>query len=275
MGSYSLIIAAVTALYLAGTLAYLWGLLKERDRIKRLSGLLCLGGFGLHTVLLAAALLGAPLASMSSGSTVLMLSWCLLCVYFVVWWRLKLEFLSLTASPLALFLFLLSLKLTAPTTMPKAWSGLFLGLHLGTLFTSIGLMAMAFGAGLLFIHLENKIKAKEKLTGFRKDMPALATIDKVNHWTVVAGFPLYTLGIASGFIWAGFTFDEVISWDPKEVVAIATWFLYALLLHQRVALGWRGRKPALMAVALFAVTAFSFFGVNFFMQTHHSFMPKP
>lgn len=149
---------------------------------------------------------------------------------------------------------------------------MFFGLHIGTLFLSFGLLAMAFGAGVIFLRLERKIKSKEPLNNFDKDMPALATFDRVNHVAVMAGFPLYTIGMASGFVWARLAWGRLLSADPKEIVSIFVWFVFAWLFHQRLAQGWRGRKAAKAVIWLFAISVFSLIGINVFMPTHHSFI---
>ncbi|MBW2238861.1 MAG: cytochrome c biogenesis protein CcsA, partial [Deltaproteobacteria bacterium] len=48
-----------------------------------------------------------------------------------------------------------------------------------------------------------------------------------------------------------------------------TWLLYAALLHQRLTVGWRGRRAAIMAIIGFAIILFTFLGVNFLLQGHH------
>ncbi|MGE4299899.1 MAG: inner membrane protein YpjD [Desulfovibrionaceae bacterium] len=273
MGSFELLQLVVILLYLSGSVIFFAGAFKLGDKAKKTANMLAMAGFCVHTLLLGMSLAQQPLPSLSSAFSMQLLSWALLLVYFLVWWRLKLAFLAMTASPLALLLFALSLKATTHSELPKSLSGLFFGLHIGALFASIALLAMAFGAGVIFIHLEKKIKTKAKISDFDKDLPALATIDKVNHVAVAIGFPLYTLGLVAGFVWATSAFDRVFSWDPKEVVALVTWFVFAILFHQRTMLGWRGRKPAVMAVWVFAITIFSLIGINFFVHTHHSFKP--
>lgn len=97
---------------------------------------------------------------------------------------------ALTASPLALLLFIVSLaSQSLKVTLPAHLAGLFIGLHIGTIFVSIALMAMAAGAGVAFIYLNNKIKTKANLTGMEKEMPSLNTFDNVNHWSIIIGFP--------------------------------------------------------------------------------------
>ncbi|MBG0776506.1 MAG: cytochrome c biogenesis protein CcsA [Desulfovibrionaceae bacterium] len=263
----------VIALYLLGTATGVAGFLGRRNGLLK-TGLWANGaGFAAHTLLLVAALGGGPLPELAPGLSLQMLSWCLLAVYFMLLWRFRLPFISIVAPPLALAAFVWSLSMTAArqAEMPKALVGLFLGLHIGSLFACFGLMAIAAGAGMLFLHLNRKIKGKEKLTGFRKDLPALSTFDRVNHVAVVSGFPLYTLGLISGFVWAKLTWGRVLSWDPKEVVALVIWFVFAFLFHQRLALGWKGRKPARLAVWIFVFILLSLVVINIFVPTHHSF----
>ncbi len=273
MDFFSLLQAVITAVYLAGTVLVFAGPMLHRERLKSLGNAAAVAGFALHTVDLALYLSLERGAALTEGSFYFsFLAWSILAIYFILWWRLRLGFLGLTAAPLALLLFAASLATVGTRAgMPKALTGLFFSLHIGALFASISLLTMAFGAAVAFLYLERKIKTKTKLTGLGKEMPSLSVLDKVNHWTILPGFPLFTLGVGSGFIWARLEFGRVFSRDPKEVVALFIWFLFALLFHQRLALGWKGRKTASMAVWVFAFTLISLAGVNLLLPTHHGF----
>lgn len=272
MSSLELLRLSVAALYLVGTLLFFGGVLSRREGLKRAATWCAIIGFGLHSVSLVLDLSSHSFRTLPRGFYVKLLSWSVLAIFFITWWRLKLEFLALTASPLAFLLFAFSLTLQQKqAVMPESLSGLFFGLHIGSLFFSLALLGMGFGAGIVFLHLDRKIKAKEKLTGFRKDLPALAVFDKVNHWAVLFGFPLFTLGMLSGFVWAPAQWGRVLSWDPKEVISICIWLLYALVFHQRIIVGWRGRKPAKLVIWVFLFTVTSLLVVNLFLPTHHSF----
>ena len=83
---------------------------------------------------------------------------------------------------------------------------------------------------------------------------------------MVAGFPLYTLGLMSGFIWAPMA--AAVVENPKVLLSLLVWFLYALFFYQRTALRYRGRKTAIMAIVIFAISALSF-GIDYAMF-HHS-----
>lgn len=259
--------------YFLGATLHLLGIVTGRPGLRRSGSVATVAGFALHTADLA-VLLGAEggTALLSGEFYFSLLAWSLLVIFLFLWWRLRLELLGLLAAPLALFLFLSSQAVTATRMpLPKALGGLFFGLHIGALFLAISLLAMACGAGAAYLYLERKIKTKEKLAGFVKALPSLSACDTVNRWAVAAGFPLYTVGLLSGFIWAKLTWNRIFSYDPKEIIAIGVWLFFAFLFHQRLFLGWRGRKTAKMAIWIFCLTLVSLLLINFFVPTHHSF----
>ena len=265
----------IALFYLIATIQVLAGFLFKKEKLQSLGNYLTIAGFGLHTIDLAVQYFFSFHETLARGQFYFsFLAWAFLLVYFLLWLILKLKFLSLTAAPLALILFSSSLAISPKALpIPPRLSGLWFSLHIATLFISMGFLAMAFGAGITYLYLEKKIKTKSKLSSFSRELPSLATFDRVNHLAVAWGFPLFTLGILSGFIWAAFTWKRIFTWDPKEILAIIIWFLYAYLFHQRFALGWKGRKPAKLAIIIFVLTVLSMVGVNFFTPGHHSFKP--
>ena len=165
----------------------------------------------------------------------------------------RLEFLAITALPLALLLFVASLALGGiKVVMPPQLTALFFGVHIGAQVLTLGILMMAFSAGLAFLHYNRKLKTKAGLTKMGDSIPSLNKFDSVNRWAVVLGFPLYTLGLFSTFFWYWIAPNKEFAWDIMKIGSLAVWFLYAFLFHQRVVLGWRGRKPAILALWVFA-----------------------
>ncbi|MCI5146358.1 MAG: c-type cytochrome biogenesis protein CcsB, partial [Candidatus Electrothrix sp. AR3] len=83
-------------------------------------------------------------------------------------------------------------------------------------------------------------------------LPSLEALDKLNQHCISIGFPLMTLGMFTGYIWARQIWGgRTWHWDPKIVSAMITWFLYAGLMHQRFTMGWRGRRAALITIFSF------------------------
>lgn len=273
MTSFRIFEFIIAFLYFGGALVFLIALGARNVRLKRISIGITVAGFSLHSVDLMLTWLGTGGLQPDQGQFYFsLLAWSFLAIFFGFWWRLRMEFLAIIASPMALILFTSSLAISPVTQpVPELFGGLWFGLHVGAIFLSIAFLAMAFGSGLMYLYLEKKIKTKAKLNSISKDLPSLNTIDKVNHLSVLFGFPLYTLGILSGFIWAAFTWKRMFSWDPKEIVSIIIWLLFAYLFHQRLAIGWNGRKPAKTAIWVFALVVASMLFINFFVPTHHSF----
>ncbi len=267
MSVESILTVGVVALYSTATLAAFLGTLSARRQMKMAANWLTLAGFALHTVLSLVSPIGKSYEELTAGYFVQLFAWCVILAYLFAWRVLRLPFLSITAAPLALLLFFLSAGLgNVRDVLPPHLAGLFIWLHLTSLFLSMGLMAMAFGAGIFFLYVESKLKGKAPLGVISRDMPALSTCDKVNRVAVTVGFPLFTLGIMAGFIWSPLFFSAVES--PKVISSLLLWFLYAFLFHQRLALGRQGRKTAVLAVLLFSLAAL-FFGFDFLLFPHH------
>ncbi|GAB6112059.1 cytochrome C assembly family protein [Desulfomicrobium salsuginis] len=265
----------IALLYLTGSVSYPLGLVLRRSILKKAAVWTSVAAFALHTVDLGVRFVEIGAVNLQQGQFYMsLLAWFVVLIFFVLWRRLKHDFLAMITAPLALVLFSSSLAVrTQVLAVPEHFSALWFSLHVGTIFVSLGLITMAFGAGVAYLHLEKIIKTKAKMPGFSKDLPSLETFDRANHWAVSVGFPLYTISVMSGFLWASFTWKKIISWDPKELITIVIWIIFAVLFHQRTALGWRGRKPARMAIVLFALCLVSLVGVNFLLPTHHSFRP--
>jgi ABC-type transport system involved in cytochrome c biogenesis permease subunit len=268
----------IIGLYFLGTAFYVLGSAIRNEHIKKMALLLGGIGFVLHAFDLARQVAGAAAAAdaLTSGRFLFcLLGFGILLIFLLLWWRLKMRFLAVVALPLALVFYATADATSGiKASLPPMLSGLFFLMHIGTLFASMALLAMGAGAGLAFMHLEKRIKTKTGLKKFQQDMPSLDTFDKVNHWVIITGFPLYTFGLVSGFVWAWLSAKRVFSFDPKEILALVMLGLYAYLFHQRLAYGWKGRKPAAMVIGVFLLTVVSMLGINFLVPTtFHGFKP--
>ena len=97
------------------------------------------------------------------------------------------------------------------------------------------------------------------------------TLDNLSYRTIGIGFPLLTIGILSGAVWANEAWGSYWSWDPKETWALITWFLFAIYLHTRITKGLQGEKPAIIATIGFVVVWICFLGVNLASQGLHTY----
>ena len=97
------------------------------------------------------------------------------------------------------------------------------------------------------------------------------TLDNISYRIIGLGFPLLTIGIISGGVWANEAWGSYWSWDPKETWALITWLVFAAYLHARITRGWQGRQPALLASAGFVVVWICYLGVNILGKGLHSY----
>lgn len=97
------------------------------------------------------------------------------------------------------------------------------------------------------------------------------TLDNISYRIIGLGFPLLTIGIISGAVWANEAWGSYWSWDPKETWALITWLVFAAYLHARITKGWQGKKPAILAASGFFVVWICYLGVNLLGKGLHSY----
>jgi cytochrome c-type biogenesis protein CcsB len=135
-----------------------------------------------------------------------------------------------------------------------------LGVH--TTLAVLGDAAFAFACivSIMYLIQERQLKAKHLGAIFHR-LPSLDIMDSLAYKALTLGWPLFTLGMITGSIWANSAWGSYWSWDPKETWSLITWVLYLVLLHLRT-IGWRGRKMAVLSIVAFLFVVVSFFVVS-------------
>ena len=116
----------------------------------------------------------------------------------------------------------------------------------------------------------SKIKS-ERLFNLASKLPSAETLDKGAYRVVAFAFPLYTIAIICGAIWAEAAWGRYWGWDPKETWAFIVWVVYAGYLHARATAGWKGRAAAWINLAGFGSITFNFLIVNIVVSGLHSY----
>jgi cytochrome c-type biogenesis protein CcsB len=112
---------------------------------------------------------------------------------------------------------------------------------------------------------------RERSSNLSERLSLLESIDNLSYRTISFGFPLLTIGIISGAVWANEAWGSYWSWDPKETWALITWLVFASYLHARITKDWQGEKPALIASFGFIVVWICYLGVNFLGKGLHTY----
>ncbi|MFO7785171.1 MAG: c-type cytochrome biogenesis protein CcsB [Thermodesulfobacteriota bacterium] len=248
-------------------------IVRQRKSVFKWSYRILVAGFAVHTVFLVhqyIAMGTAPVLSLKSALG--FFAWTITGAYLLFQLKFRLMVLGSFIAPLAAVLMILSTTIpgTEGATAGPLFKSVWLTIHVVTVFAGDGMFAIMFGAAVMYLLQERQIKGKR--FGFLYTrLPSLQTLDSINHHALVIGFPLLTLGMVTGAIYAQQALGSYWRWDPKEVWSLITWLAYAVLLHERLTVGWRGKRAAVMSIICFGLLIFTFVGVSLLFSDYHSF----
>jgi len=249
------------------------GLFKGTKVTSRLILILAVIGFLFHTANITTRYLKGgyiPITNIHEASS--FFGWCIVLLFFLLEYRYKLGLLGSFIMPMVFILMLSSSIFPREIKeIPPLLKSYWLGIHTVLVFLGYASFAVASGIAIMYLLQERYLKSKH-LSGLFQRLPNLEVLDELNYRLITIGFPLFTLAIITGAIWANTAFGKYWRWDPKEVFALIVWLIYALVLHLRLTSGWRGRKAAMLSIAGFVVVIFTFFGVRFILKGFHVFV---
>ena len=122
-----------------------------------------------------------------------------------------------------------------------------LPLHIGVNILGIVAFALAFAVALAYMIQEQRLRQR-KLSGIFQRLPALDVLDSMGLRLVTIGFPLFTIGMLTGSVWAVRAGNGSVTFSPGQGFAVLSWLFFAVVLLARAAAGWRGRRAAVGTV---------------------------
>jgi len=269
---YLILSKAALVCYLAGTVIYFVFIAIQKKLLHRIGYIILASGFCLHTlffILAYAHLSYFPVINFREALS--FFAWAVAGSYLIMMLKFNIRVLGSFIAPLCGVLMIWSLVLPqAVTDIKPIFKSVWLTIHVATIFLGNGIFAVAFMSAIMYLLQERQIKTKKPGFFYRR-LPSLTILDSMNYYCLMVGFPLLTLGMMTGSIYAQIALGTYWRWDPKEVWSLITWLLYAALLHERLTVGWRGKRAAIMSIVCFLVLLFSFMGVNFLLKGYHSF----
>ena len=175
---------------------------------------------------------------------------CMCVAYVLVRKRFKLEVAGAFVAPLALTTLLAS-RFVGNSAEPGAHlKDAILPFHITTNLLGVALFTLASSAATLYLIQEHLLKTKQ-IDGMFRRLPALDVLDRAEHRFLLAGFPLLTIGIVTGTLWARKVEMGGQSEVLRAVFGYVTWLVIAGVLFLRAAAGWRGRRAAYGTLAGF------------------------
>ncbi len=246
-------------------------LTREKVSNPEWSRVIVAGGFLAQTVLIAWLWIEMGILPVGSFSKALrFFSWALAATYIFVLYRYRLIQLGLVLLPVATLMWALGGPVRDSQGSSPVLGSPLLTIHGVLSFVGEATLVGAFGASVLYLIQERRIR-KRISSSFLTRLPSLEVLDQLTYRCMAWGFIFLTAGIIAGAIWANEAWGSYWTWQAKETWALATWLLYAGLLHQRVSSGWGGRKGALLVLVGFGFLLFTFIGAGFIGSGPHRF----
>ena len=143
---------------------------------------------------------------------------------------------------------------------PSAFGKLWLTLHLAPVYIGYAGFAVAAGAGVAYLVQERLLRRKGAPALWRR-LPSLETLQRVDWAALSLGYPVLTVGLVAGFIWAYQSTSPLgQAWyaDPKVLGGVVVWLFYTAVLHLRLFLRLQGRRAAALTLVGFLLTLLSF-----------------
>jgi ABC-type transport system involved in cytochrome c biogenesis permease subunit len=249
-------------LYILSALVYLVAVFAKKEKWSGTGFVLAAAGFALHTgalILRTVVSRHAPFTNMYESLS--FLAWASVLALIV----LDRKFRIPRVAPYVMLIAVGLVALASSPLMPKeatplvpALQSYWLWLHVSVTLLGEAFFAVAFVASLLYLRADTEEKKLK--------------MDAVAYRAVAVGFPLFTLGgLIFGMVWAYKAWGTYWSWDPKEVWSLITWIVFALYLHTRIVMGWKGKRSALISIIGFLAALFTYFGVNYLLSGLHSY----
>ncbi len=254
-------------------LGYLLSLLVQKVQFAKISTWVLAAGFLFLTLnLLMAAFHSVAWGGFGSRRFLSIYAWAIAGIYLGLQFKTKTRVLGAFIAPLILlFIIVAAGQESGKNLVPPDWQGWLTVLHLVLAIAGEALFVLACGAGAMYLIQNNLLKHKKpgKMSNL---LPSLGDLDRINAIALLWGFVFLTLGMIGGAVFAAFVWQDAWIYDPKVIWAFTVWVVYGVLLHQRLAIGWKGSRMAILSCVVFLLFILSALIVRFCLSTVHNFI---
>ncbi len=267
------IFKAALAVYLVSAIVYGGSLLERRVLTARFGAALMLVALIIHTVYFIFHWISeGTLPAAGIYDTLSFFAWVMAASYLALQLRTKTRVLGAFVAPvISVLMVVASIDLGGSVAGSTTLKGALVTLHVMFSVSGEALFAVASLAGVMYL-IQDRLLRKKRDKSLIHLLPSLHDLDRINHLCLLWGFSLLTLGIIAGSFWARIVWGSHWQWDPKQVWTLVAWVFYALLLHQRLAIGWQGRKAARWSLMAFSALLLLLILESLLFSSAHNFM---
>jgi ABC-type transport system involved in cytochrome c biogenesis permease subunit len=141
-------------------------------------------------------------------------------------------------------------------------------LHTLSVIAGEALFVVASTTSVVYL-IHERIIRKGSIHSAMSALPPLTLLDSILYASLALGFFAITVGMILGGLWAsaiGLSFHSI---APKVLAGALMWLVFGLSLHQRFAIGWKGRRTAIITLIGFVVMVLLFIGINLAFPESH------
>jgi ABC-type uncharacterized transport system permease subunit len=228
---------------------------------------------GMHTMQVG----HAPLAG--QGQAVSVFVWLAALSYLYVELTTDERTMGVFIIPLLAVLFIVPLTSADPTAHPAVLNSPLFIAHVITVLFAYASFALACVVSVTYLLLLRELKRKQPGLFFAR-LPPLRSLDLMNIRAVTIGLIIFTISLLVGVIWVGearvyapndANVQQMSLADPKILIAVISWIVYAFQIFARQVIGWGGRRAAWLSVLGFASILVNLLPVGYFFTTSHTF----
>ncbi len=269
----TLLFKAALAVYLASAVVYGGSLLERRVLTARFGAALMLVALIIHTsYFIFRWVTEGALPAADIYHTLSFFAWVMAVSYLAMQLRTKTRVLGAFVAPvISVLMVIASIDLGENVAGSAALKGTLVTLHIMFSVAGEALFAVASLAGVMYL-IQDRLLRKKRDRSLIHLLPSLHDLDRINHLCLFWGFSLLTIGILAGSLWARIAWGSHWQWDPKQVWTLLAWGFYAFLLHQRLVIGWQGRKAARWSLLAFVVLFLMLILESALFRSAHTFM---
>jgi ABC-type uncharacterized transport system permease subunit len=177
-------------------------------------------------------------------------------------WRYPVDILAVVFLPLAAAaMFVDAFINTNHLLVPGSFSPL--SIHILSSIIAYSILALAALQAVL-LSIQNKFLHAHQPGGLIRLMPPLRNMEILLFETIVLGFVMLTISLATGLIFLENMFAQQLA--HKTILSILAWFVFLTLLIGRWKLGWRGRIAIRWTLTGFVSLMLAYFGSKFVLE---------
>ena len=272
MHSGEVLSSIILAAYGLAVILYLWALIGKAKVLGKTAFKLAVIGIaiqGISIIVQSIQLHRPPFTVMES---ITFTAWAMMVIGLAMEYRYRITVFGAFASMVGVIVIASSLILpgNSPTPMLAMLQNQWSAIHIASCLIAYASFALAFIAAMVYMLQDRMLKAK-RINTLQQSLPPLDLGDRLAYKMVAFGFPMLTLGVITGALWAQTAWGKYWQWDPKETWALITWLVYAAYLHLRLVRGERGKWANRLLVVGFACVLLTFFGTNLLPYGLHKY----